>query len=216
MVLVMSIFDGARTVIDGRNLSFAISDSNRVGDTTVLALSFATNLFASASIGFTTWWVPPALCTLFLTSSQRHQIRTTLTTSTPGIQRISRLLFLLTETAVMYCFFQLLAIISVATPSRQSSVGDIVSSSYLAGLNILSALYPTILIIIIGRESRSRSRMGRVSSRGQRGTPDVERNIVLTTIPQGLNFPSTIGSSDMNMEDTSQKAGGDSVTNLAR
>lgn len=73
----MSFYDGVRTIIDGKELSFAITDSNRTVDTVALCLSLTTNLLASASIVFTTWcfFFLLTCCIMLLTCSQATDSR---------------------------------------------------------------------------------------------------------------------------------------------
>ncbi|KAH8832381.1 hypothetical protein DL96DRAFT_1581840 [Flagelloscypha sp. PMI_526] len=211
-----SIYDGYLSLLLGtQSLQFALTSQSNINfDIAAVSLSFFTNFVATISIAMTT----------------RHQIlpsfvmvspHNTSNTASRAFRHVVRLLVLLTETAVLYCVIQFVAIISLAIPGKVGDQADIATGAYLGALNYLSALYPTILIIIFSRQSKGNDSFGisTSSSELQHGGKECTEGIHVgsTSIPQTLTFPSKMGgdrSSNWSEESDEWKKARGSYTNF--
>ncbi|KAH8824213.1 hypothetical protein DL96DRAFT_201852 [Flagelloscypha sp. PMI_526] len=149
----ISIYDGYLSILLGtRPVEIVLAGTdNVVPDVIAVTLSLFTNAIATISIATT----------------KRHQILPSLVLIGPNsmANAVSRvfyhmlcLLVLLTETAALYCFLKFLAIIFLAIPTNGLGVDQtgISAAVYLSALNLLSAIFPTVLIAICSRQSEER------------------------------------------------------------
>ncbi|KAH8832467.1 hypothetical protein DL96DRAFT_1582203 [Flagelloscypha sp. PMI_526] len=211
-----SIYDGYLSIVLGtQSLQFALAaHSNIIPDITAVSLSFFTNFVATISIVITTrHQILPSFVVVSPSNTSRAASR--------AFRQVVHLLVLLTETAVIYCVLQFIAIVILTIPAKGADQTDIATGAYLSALNILSALYPTILIILFSRQSQGKDLFGiRMTDselqHGEKGSLD-GIHVGSASMPQTLTFPSQMGgqrlSNTSEESDEWQKARG-SYTNF--
>ncbi|KAH8823606.1 hypothetical protein DL96DRAFT_1615024 [Flagelloscypha sp. PMI_526] len=194
-----SVYDGYLSILLGtKSLDFALTGhSNNIPDIAAVALSFFTNVVATIGIAVTT----------------RHQILPSFVIVTPhndgynavsrAFHQVGRVLFLLTETAIIYCVLQFVAIIILAVPATGADGADIATGAYLSALNTLSALYPTLLIIIFSSQSKGEDSFGTGSN--NQGLPHERKG---RNITHSVTFTSQISGSTLSEEEEWKKARG--------
>ncbi|KAH8822880.1 hypothetical protein DL96DRAFT_1619638 [Flagelloscypha sp. PMI_526] len=129
---VVNIASGVVKSSQAQNLAAAMDPATgQTLDIAAVMLSFTTNLLATVTVGHAAW--------------------RTRRTSIPSFQNSSalRVLLLLTETGLIYLLLQFILLIFNALPVASGSTEDIYTSVYFGVLNILSGLFPTLVVILL-------------------------------------------------------------------
>ncbi|KAH8832316.1 hypothetical protein DL96DRAFT_1767165 [Flagelloscypha sp. PMI_526] len=181
-----SFYDGYLSILLGtQSLQFALTGrSNVVPDITAITLSFSTNFIATITIAIT---ARHQLLPAFVIVSPHK----TSNAASRAFRQVVHLLILLTETAVLYCVLQFVAILCLAVPVKLGNEPDIATAAYLSSINYLSALYPTVLIIIFSRQSKGENSLG-VGSSNPEGQHELKESTE-AALAETLTFPSQVG-----------------------